>query len=328
MTDDSPNHDLPLAFARLDLNLLLTLDALLEARSVTETAERFGVTQSAMSHRLARLRDFFEDPLLVSTGDDLVLTSRAEALRTPLRNALTQLGRAVLPESEFQPHEAQRTFVVAASDLAEISLLPVLLRHLSEAAPGVSIRMAGRASVRGEALIRGKVDLALAPAQGSVPGVGMEKTAGIRQRKLLTDGFSVLARRDHPRLRGKSLSLKRYLGESHVLVAPQGGPGSIVDVRLAKEGLERHVAAQVANFLSAPFLVAETDHLLTCPTSLADNCKDKLGLRTFKPPLALPSTAIFLYWHERLHQDAGHRWLRTEILELHRRARRSVDRRR
>jgi DNA-binding transcriptional LysR family regulator len=148
-----------------------------------------------------------------------------------------------------------------------------------------------------------------------VPGVSIEDTRGIRQRLFVVEGFSVLARREHPRLRGK-LTLKKYLAETHVLVAPKGSPGGLVDAVLEKSGQRRHVAAQVASFLSAPFLVANTDHLLTCPASLADATAKHLDLQVFPPPVVLPETRLFLYWHERMHHDPGHRWLREEILGL------------
>ena len=153
----------------LDLNLLVTLDALLDLRNVTETARRFGITQSAMSHRLARIRELFDDPLLVTAGDELVLTSKAQALQTPLRRALQHLGHAVLAEEEFDPKTAERAFVLAAADLAEVTLLPSLLAHLSRVAPSVVVRMAGRRMVHGDALAQGGVDLAIAPRRRQRP---------------------------------------------------------------------------------------------------------------------------------------------------------------
>ena len=123
----SQKDSIQAALSGLDLNLLLTLDLLLEIRNVTATAERVGVTQSAVSHRLSRLREFFDDPLLVAAGDDYVLSSKAEALRTPLRAALEELRTALLPSREFDPAEAERTFVIGASDLAEVTMLPLLL---------------------------------------------------------------------------------------------------------------------------------------------------------------------------------------------------------
>ena len=303
------------AFRGLDLNLLLTLDVLLDIRSVTGTAERVGVTQSAVSHRLARLRDFFGDPLLVAAGDDFVLTPRAEALRDPLRLVLTELRNVVVAPSEIDPERVEQSFVLAVADLAEVSLLPPLLEHLARVAPRVSVRTRGRSMATGQALAERKIDFAVAPGEGSIPGVSLDQTRGVRQRRLVTDGFSVLARRDHPRLRGR-LTRKRYLAESHVLVAPQGGPGGIADVVLARQGEHRHIAAQVASFLSAPFLVQTTDYLLTCPTSLAEAMARPLGLRVFKPPIDLPPTKLFLFWHERMHHDPGHRWFREELLGL------------
>lgn len=307
----SPKSDLE----RLDLNLLLTLDVLLEIRSVTATAERMNVTQSAVSHRLARLREFFDDPLLVSTGDELVMTSRAEELRAPLRVALQGLRDALLPGHPDEPWQMERTFVVAAADLAEVSILPRLLGHLGKIAPRVGVRMLGRGFVHGETLAEGKADFAIAPAEGSVPGVSLQQTRGIRQRLLVTDGFSVLARKDHPRIKGR-LTMKRYLAESHVLVAPQGNPRGLTDVALARDGKQRRIAAQVASFLGAPFLLLNTDYLLTCPTSLAVATAEPLGLKVLKPPIDLPSAKLFLFWHERAHNDPGHRWFRDELLTL------------
>lgn len=312
---NAPPSDVHAALSSLDLNLLVTLDALLEIRNVTETAERFGVTQSAMSHRLARLRELFDDPLLVSAGDELVLTSKAQALQTPLRHALEGLRHAVVPSNEFDPETSNRAFVLASADLAEVSLLPVLLQHLAAVAPSVRVRMAGRRLVHGEALALGRVDLAIAPREGTVPGVGLEDTRGIRQRRLFDEGFSVLVRRDHPRVRSR-LTLERFVSEKHVLVAPQGGRTGLVDAVLAKEGRERHIAVQVASFLSAPFLVADTDYLLTCPTMLAERTCGPLGLRALKPPITLPRTPLHAYWHERAHHDPGHRWFREELFAL------------
>jgi DNA-binding transcriptional LysR family regulator len=287
---------------------------------VTATAERMNVTQSAVSHRLARLREFFDDLLLVSKGDELVTTSKAEELRAPLRAALEQLRDAVLPLESVEPSETARTFALAAADLAEVSILPRLLEHFATRAPKIGIRMLGRGFVHGEALAEGKADFAIAPAEGSVPGVSIEQTRGIRQRLLVTDGFSVLARRDHPRIKGR-LTLKRYLAESHILVAPQGSPRGITDIVLARDGKQRHVVAQVASFLSAPFILMGTDYLLTCPTSLAVATAGPLGLKVLKPPLELPSTKLFLFWHERVHNDPVHRWFRDELLALAARAR-------
>lgn len=301
------------ALSQVDLNLLLTLDLLLDLRNVTAAAQRFGVTQSAMSHRLARLREAFDDALLVSAGDDLVLTPKAESLREPLRAALTQLHRAILPRLEFNPESAKRTFVLAGADLAEISMLPPLLQHLHATAPHIGVRMVGRGFVTGEALAEGEVDFALAPGEGTVPGVGLGEIRGVRQCKLLTEDFVVLARRAHPRISGR-LTLKRYLDERHVLVAPQGEPGGLADAVLQARGLRRDVAVQVASFLSAPFLIAQSDYLLTCPTSLATATCKVLGLRACKPPFEMPSSSIFLYWHERMHRDEGHRWFREKLL--------------
>jgi len=164
---------IPASLLGLDLNLLVALDVLFEIRNVTATAERVGVTQSAVSHRLARIREFFDDPLFVSAGDDLLLTQEAEALQTPLRLALRGLRDAILSDEELDPATTKRSFAIPAADLAEIGMVPPLLARLSRVAPGARIRIKGPGFVTSEALAEGPVDFVSAPAEGCVPRVSL-----------------------------------------------------------------------------------------------------------------------------------------------------------
>jgi len=293
---------------RRDLNLLVSLALLAEERSVTATAKRVGVSQSAMSHQLKRLREHFDDPLLVPSPEGLVPTPRMEALAGPLRSALGQVGAALREGATFDPATSAARFVVAASDSHELVGVPKLLRTLAAEAPSVQLALVRRSPTTAEDLARGTIHLALAPAAGAVPGVGLDHPQ-LQQRRLRVDGFRVLVREGHPRIR-KRLTLKAYLEVGHLLISPAGGPGSVVDSVLQRRGERRRVQAQVSHFAPAPFIVARSDLIVTCPTGLAEAGTELAPVRSFAPPIELPEIPSHAYWHERFQHDPAHRWLR------------------
>jgi len=293
---------------RRDLNLLVSLALLAEERSVTATAKRVGISQSAMSHQLKRLREHFDDPLFVASPHGLVPTPRMEALADPLRSALGQVGAALREGATFDPATSTARFVVAASDMHELAGMPRLLRRLAAEAPSVQLALVRRSPRTVDDLARGTVHLAVAPAVGAVPGVGLDQPH-LQQRRLRVDGFRVLAREGHPRIR-RRLTLKAYLEVGHVLISPAGEPGSIVDGALRRMGERRQVRAQVSHFAPAPFLVARTDLIVTCPAGLAEAATELASVRSFAPPIALPEIPAHAYWHERYQHDPAHRWLR------------------
>ncbi len=284
-----------------DLNLLATLDVLLRERHVTRAARRLGLTQSATSQRLARLRQFFEDPLLIPGQPLLLLTPRAEALVGPLSRALAELRGAVQSGAPFEPSTSDRVFVVLGNDLAESRALPVLARELCTRAPGVRIQSERVDAGALQRLGEGTADFAFLPEFLLSPSV--------RHCPLPSEPFVVLGRAGHLAFQG-GLTLDRYLASSHVLVAPHGAPGGVVDRILASMDLRRHVAFRVAHFTSAPALLLDTDLLLTCPVGVALHACASLPLVWRPPPLDIPIDRAALVWHERAHNDPGHRWLR------------------
>jgi DNA-binding transcriptional LysR family regulator len=297
MTTISPVHRLP-----DDLNLLQALDVLLAERHVTRAAKKLGVTQSAASQRLRRLRDFFGDPLLVDGRPLMSLTPRALALSGPLRDALARLASALGAGEPFEPTTSTRRFVLIGNDLVEAAALPALMAHLGSSAPGVRVQMERSGPNVAERLGTGGADLAIVPAFQTSPS--------LRHRKLFRDHFVVLWRRDHPAAK-KPLSMDRYLALSHLLIAPQGAPGSVVDDHLAERGLSRRVQATVRHFAAAPFLVASSDLVATCPRSLATMARAALPRLAEKAlPFEVPATDIALVWHDRVQQDPGHVWFR------------------
>lgn len=292
--------------AGFDLNLLTAFDALWSERNVTRAARRVGLTQSALSHAINRLRAQLDDPLFHSTSSGMVPTARAQALAAPVAQALALVRGALEPPRPFSPRDLERTFTIATTDYVELVLLPRLLRRIEAEAPGVTlvIRPIGP---RGERdLLSGVHDLLITPG---MPGLGE-----VRSQQLFTEEFVCLLRRGHP-LAKKRLTLDRFLKLNHVLIAPQNVGEAAVDVALRALGKTRRVTLRVPHFLVAPLAVAESDHVITLPSRVVAAFGDTRFV-VHRPPLELSGFNISQLWHPRLDDDPGHRWLRGLVAEL------------
>src|SRR5512143_3358639 len=224
--------------AGLDLNLALVLDALLTERSVTRAAKRLGLSQSATSHALARLRDALGDPLVVRTPHGVAPTARAQTMAEPVKTALALLAGALLTKPEFDPRTAQRRFDIAATDYTELLLLPPLVAQLDRRAPRLQVWLRPVATDVFTSLQRGEVDL--------VVGVFSPDEIGpdLRSMVLLQDRLVCMVRNGHPLLR-KRLTPARFAAAKHALVSPRGTQGGPVDSALAERGLARAVTVAV-----------------------------------------------------------------------------------
>lgn len=282
--------------AGIDLNLLVTLDALLAAQSVTRAAKQLGRTQPAVSHALGRLRALLGDDLLVRTPRGMQPTPRGHALRPAVRAAL-EAAEAVLQEAPaFDPARAERAFAVAMTDQASFLLLPPLAARLAREAPGVRI------DVRPGPLptVFDELDLAI--------GVFRDRPAGVHDEPLFREEFACVIRRGSAAARGR-FDLRRYLALPHLLVAPRGLPGSPLDDALAREGQRRRVVLTVPHFLVAPHVIATTDLVWTAPAALARGFPH-LPLALREPPLRIEGFTVSMRWHARLDRDPGLAWLR------------------
>jgi len=288
--------------AALDLNLLLALDALLLERNVTRAATRVGLTQSAMSHKLRRLRELFGDDLLVGGRQGMVPTERALALAGPVRRGLLELRSAIRSTAPFDPATAQRDFTIISSDYADFVILPRVLEHLSQHAPGIGLRMRPPTLAIQPALEDGSADLVMGQAiEGS----------GLKQRVVFEETLVTIVRPDHPALTdgGTCLPLERYLELGHVMMSADDGP-SVIDHILAARGRSRRIVLRTPYFVGLPFMVARSELVAVIPRSLAEEAASVVPLRIVPPPLPLPSTRIMMTWHERAHRDPAHEWLR------------------
>ena len=296
-------HDVRLS--ALDLNLLVVLRALLAERHVTRAAQQLGLSQSATSHALSRLRELYRDPLLVRSGRELVPTPRALELMPQLERGLKELEGSVRGPAAFDPRQARAEFRFGVDDYSQALLLPPLLKILRAEAPGLDVKAIAHPNAQAE-VESGGFDLATSPRR-ALP-------SAFSQRVLSRDGFWCMLRKGHPLLGPKQrLTLKRYLELGHLLVAPGGTPGSIVDTELEKLGHARRVVLQVSSFLVAPFVVSQTDLISTGPARLLRLLATRFPIVLARPPLALADFEICLVWHTRRDHDPAHRWLRDAL---------------
>jgi DNA-binding transcriptional LysR family regulator len=287
----------------VDLNLLRVLGALLAERHLTRAGARLGMTQSATSHALARLRRVFDDPLFIRTARGLAPTARAEALADPIDEVLRGVERCLRVEPPFHPEAAARTFQLATSDYGSFVIGAKLLAFLERDAPNIDVRIRALDGGFPEQLARGEADVVVSPARAE------ELPVGIRSRPLFRERFVCLVRAGHPSLR-RAVDLAAWLSMRHLLVAPRGTPGGVVDETLAQLGQRRRVALAVPHFLLAPHAVASSDLVVTLGARVAGAFAHILPVRAFEPPVRLPGFEVRMYWHERHHRDQAQRWFR------------------
>ncbi|WP_233855781.1 LysR family transcriptional regulator [Paraburkholderia sp. HD33-4] len=290
---------------RLDLNLLVTLDVLLEEHNVTRAAERLNFSQPSVSVHLAKLRDVFGDPLLLPGPRGMRPTAKAQELREPLREALDALQRAVAPTSPFDPAAATQTWCIAASDYAESTIILPMLAGLRAAAPGTRLAIVEAAPPRlARQAEQGDIDIGFHTSDGA--------PEGLRRRLLFAERYVLVGRAGHPKLKRRP-TLAQFCKLEHVIVSPDGGGFfGVTDEALAKVGLARKVVLSVPHFLFMQSVLASTDLVGMLPARLVRGSE---ALRMVEPPVEVPGYEMAMLWHERVHRDPAHQWLREFIAE-------------
>ena len=289
---------------RIDLNLLVTLQALLEELNVTRAAERLHLAQPTVSVQLSRLRQLFDDPLLLPGPRGMRATARAEALREPLAEALSALQRAVAPTQAFDPALADLTWRIMASDFGETTVVLPALPGLRQAAPRTRVAVIGL--VPGQMVQqseRGAIDLAI--------HITAEAPPSLHHRPLFQERYVLAGRRDHPRLKRRP-TLRQFCALDHVIVSPDGGGfHGNTDSALAHVGARRNVVLSVPHFLFLRNVLLRTDLVAMMPSRLVEQDP---ALKAVPAPIDVPGFEMVMLWHERVHRDPAHRWLRDRIL--------------
>lgn len=292
--------------SRIDLNLFAVFDAIYSEGGVTRAAEKLNLTQPAISHALARLRDMFGDPLFQRQGQRLVPTTVARNIVEPVRRALRSLEATLHETSHFDPATTVRHFVIGMRDILEATVLPPLVARLARS-PGIDLsshRFDRRALETG--LAAGTIDVAM--------DILLPVSDAVRRQQIEADRLVVMARRDHPEV-GETLDLATYLDQDHVHVTSRRrGPG-IEDVELARRGLKRRTRLRCQHYFAACRVVAESDLILTMPERYARVLNQHFGNQVLPLPVENQGMNLFLYWHETVDADPANRWLRTQMLQ-------------
>jgi len=289
---------------RVDLNLLVTLEALLTERNVTRAARRLHLSQPSVSVQLRKLRQIFEDPLLSAAPGGMTPTTRGQALLPALRAALADMRQLLNRAGSFEPATAQVTWQIAASDHSEYAIVLPLLAQLRRSAPEMrlAVREASHARMFKQ-LESGAVDLAL---------MALETAPGhLRHSVLYKEHYVLIARKGHPALK-RRLTLDKLCQLEHVLMSPEGGGfKGVTDAALESLGRKRRVTLSTQHFLFIPEVVAQSDLVAMMPSRLVRNRSDRLHIAP--PPLSIPSFEMAMVWHERSQLDPAHEWLRQEV---------------
>ncbi len=293
----------------LDLNLLVLFETLAKTRSVARSAAALGMTPSAASHALTRLRATLGDPLFVRTPRGIVPTAFAETLSGKVGEALALLDQALGSKGDFSPRTASATIKVATTDFGAKMILPSLLAKLEREAPAIEVVVRQLPIDTDDALASGRIDLMVGRYFGD--------SADVHRKFLFRETFMVLAHRDHPSTGSDGMSLDAYLACGHVLVSPRGRPGGDVDNAIAALGHSRRIAVRIPELLLGPHLVAESQLLLTQGQRLLASFEKVLPVVSHPLPFSIPSFDIYLVWHARTHDDPTSAWFRRCLVDAH-----------
>lgn len=295
-------------FKGLDLNLLVVLDALLQEKNATRTGERLGLSQSAVSGVLARLREYFNDELLVQVGRNFVLTPLAESLVQPVRALLQQVEVTIATKAVFDPATSTRQFTLMSSDYAMTVLLAKALVRIRAEAPDITIVLRQTTNSWPEELQRGAIDFVMIPEAFILDS--------LPRTVLFQDDFTCVIW-DKNTLVGDTLTVEQYQQLSHIGMAfgPTLNP-SIEQRLLQQSGVQRQVQVIVPTFSLLPLLVVGTNQVATMHTRLAKLAATYLPLRLLPPPIALPPMNEMLQWPAHHTHEPGSLWLRNILQEV------------
>ena len=292
----------------IDLNLLSVFQEVYRERQISAAARRLGLTQSAVSNALARLRRTFGDELFVRTAHGMQPTPLAQQMAEPIGAAMAQVALALSQRSRFDPATSGRRFTLAMTDVGEVYFMPVLIERCRAVAPNVEI-----ASIRANGLTlkddmeTGRVDLAI--------GAFEDVSEALYHRALFRQRFVSMFRKDHPLAKGK-VDLERFVAAPHLIVDAAQSPYDRINGLLEKAGVTAGARFRVPHFTAVPYIVSTSELVVTVPQKLAESAASPFGLKWIEPPLALPTLQTNVFWHRRFNHDPGIQWLRGLIADV------------
>jgi len=291
-------------FNKLDLNLLVALDAMLSLRNVSRAAEKLNLSQSAMSNALSRLRDYFDDELLVQVGRGMDLTPRARILQDSVRDVLVRVDSAISARPVFDPLTSDRVFRIFCSDFSAFTIIPHLLAIAADMKATVGFDLLPQVDQPDKALERGEADLLLIPRDYCSPSHPSET--------LFSETFSCIVWSGSP-LANISMTPDIFSSAGHVVTRPHNSARSIESTLLDQLGIHRNIEVNIFSFAALPHLVVGTDRIATVHTRLALQAQAYLPLTLHKTPFELPLMEQTMQWHQYRTLDPGLAWLRSML---------------
>jgi DNA-binding transcriptional LysR family regulator len=300
----------------IDLRLLEVVRELHRTGSVSHAAQNLGLSQSAVSMSLARLRNHFNDPLFVRTSRGMEPTPYAAELIGDLKQAAEILESAMERRLHFDPAFSDRMFHLVSTDIAQFTILPKLVKRLSADAPSVRIDLRALTEDTPRLLESGEADLAI----GLIPQMG----AGFCQQKLFTNQYLCAMRADHPRIKDK-LTLDQFQRETHLSVTTLGTGYETLEKTLESMKIQRHIGMRVPSFLGVSAIITATEYLVIVPGRFGKMIAERPNIRLLPLPFALPAYEVTQNWHERYSHDPGQKWLRSILADMFRESRNGVE---
>ena len=306
-------HKPPMVVGRsLDFRLLECLVVLVAEANVTRAADRMSMSQPRMSNVLSRLRELFNDPLLVRSGHRMIPTDRALEIVAGVRTGLGHIEAAISSPDTFNPATTDKEFVFVMSDYVSLAILPALVARLTHSAPGLRIAVKGIDPPMARRWIEeGECDLAF--------GFFMNLGESLHASVLFHDEAVCVVSKDHPTIRHR-ITVDQFIQAGHAIVAGAPGPIStleqLTDSLLAQRGMQRRILVRVLTQLTVARVVAETDLIATLPRSIAHDFARAMPLQLLPMPIRITPFDITMVWHERLHRDPAHAWLRKQCRAL------------
>jgi DNA-binding transcriptional LysR family regulator len=294
--------------SRIDLNLFTVFDAIYREGGITPASKRLHLSQPAVSHALARLRELLDDPLFERRGNEMVPTPLARSLAVTIGSSLGSLEQMLHRAGRFDPASSQRRFIVAVRESHELTFLPALMAGLGREAENIDIS-AVRIERRDleEDLQAGEIDVAL--------DVALPLSRDVRRERVRSEPLAVLASREHPTVQG-SLDVATYLALDHVLVTGRRRGGGYEDIALGQLGMSRRIRVRCQSHAAASGIVARTTLLATMPRRQAEIANRETGNQLLPFPADIPPLETFMYWHANVDEDPAAQWFREKMLAV------------
>ena len=296
---------------RINLNLLIALDILMEEQNVTLASKKVHITQAAMSNNLNQLREIFNDKLLIREKNQMSLTPFARELQPKLRRVLRELGSLVMSSQQFKPETSKRIFKIGMSDYMAAIVLPALTSILESTAPDIKINVVSTSHLNSiTSFERGEYDLAI----GKVANI----KSPVNKQLLYQDSAVCILNQKHPLASKKKITLKEYLSQKHVtLRAIHQQLSPVIDQTLSKLGVSRDTKISMPYMIPAFSLIEKSHHLIaTILRSIALKHKDNYRYVIKPLPFKIPPIEYYLAWHQQFDDDAGHLWLREQLIDI------------